>query len=79
MSTLDVLAKRAARMKTLAAKLAEKKKTAEARRTRKLMKRLQRKALPLKKAAAAAAKAKAKAEAEKAKAEAEAKPAEAAS
>ena len=80
MPTIEELKTRAARFKSLSAKLAEgdKKDPRKARHFKKLMKRVQRKALPLKRAVAKEAAAKAKEAEAKAKA-AESKPAEAAS
>ena len=74
MPTIEELKTRAERFKTLSAKFGEKKDAGKSRHFNKLMKRVQRKALPLKKVAAKEAAS--KAAAAKAK-EAEAKPAEA--
>ena len=73
MPTIEELKTRAARFKVLSARLTtgDKKDPKKARHFKKLMKRVQRQAIPLKRAAAKVAAAKAK--------EAEAKPAEAAS
>ena len=71
MPTIEELKTRAARFKALSAKFGEKKDPGKARQFKKLMKRVQRKALPLKAAVAREAAAKAAA------AKAEAKPAEA--